>query len=148
MYSHTQHWILFWLLPAVALFQAILPGLIRMPPVAEYILWGDAAFIMLLSFAFIWLRIEDQEDHLRVAFGPLTLFSKRIAYQDIREFAAERTGWLDGWGVRYVRGGWLFNLQGFDCVRITTDRQIFRVGTDDVPGLLQLLEDRTGQPPA
>jgi hypothetical protein len=52
---------------------------------------------------------------------------------------------LDGWGIHMsVRGGWVWNIWGRDCVVIHLDRSTLRVGTDDAENLTDFLKQRTG----
>ena len=57
-----------------------------------------------------------------------------------------RTLILDGWGVHYsIRGGWVWNLWGRDCVVVhQKDKSILRIGTDDAEGLAAFLHERIG----
>jgi hypothetical protein len=58
-------------------------------------------------------------------------------------FRAGKSDLLDGWGMHWVPGrGWIWNAIGRDCVEIELAGRRFRVGTNDVPGLLALLTRR------
>jgi hypothetical protein len=41
------------------------------------------------------------------------------------------------------RGGWVWNIWGYDCVVIRMKRGTLRVGTDDADGLVEFLRSRT-----
>ena len=104
------------------------------------------ALMITLSFCFRWLRMHSEEHALRFAFGPLGPFRNALRYDGIRSLRADRSRWIDGWGIHYGVGrGWIWNLWGFDCVALVlTDGMRLRLGTDDVEGLLSHLEARTG----
>lgn len=107
--------------------------------------WGAATAVMCLIGMFSTLTVEDQGTALVAWFGPIQMIRTRVEYVDIQAFAADRSHWIDGWGIHYTRSGWLWNVWGYECVRITTSRRTLRIGTDDVAGLLELLEMRTGE---
>jgi len=91
------------------------------------------------------LRITEQADCLRVRFGPLPLFGTTVRYAHVRSVVRARSTVLDGLGVHWFPGrGWTFNVWGFDCVELRTDRGLVRLGTDDPDGLVQHLAQRAG----
>lgn len=122
--------------------------LVPLPLGLDIMIWCFAILIMLFCWQFSTLTIADTGTGLKVWFGRLPIFKTSITYASITGFRTEKTTWLDGWGLHYGRGGWLFNLWGFDCVRISTELRMLRLGTDDLNGLCELLEIRTGIAPA
>lgn len=93
------------------------------------------------------LHIQEQHDHLRVRFGPLPWGGTSVRYDHVRAVRRARSSLLDGWGIHWFPGrGWTFNLWGFDCVELQTDRGLVRLGTDDPDGLVQHVARRTGLP--
>ncbi len=99
----------------------------------------------LFAGMFTRLRIEEQPDHLRVRFGPLPWGGTSVRYDHVRAVRRARASLLDGWGIHWFPGrGWTFNLWGFDCVELQTDRGLVRLGTDDPDGLAQHLMQRAG----
>jgi len=54
---------------------------------------------------------------------------------------------LDGWGIHLsLRGGWVWNIQGRDCVVIRHGGTTW-LGTDDVPNLLAFLKAKAPAAP-
>jgi hypothetical protein len=50
---------------------------------------------------------------------------------------------LDGWGIHMsLRGGWVWNLWGRNCVVLRLRKSILRVGTDDAVNLVEFLNAR------
>jgi hypothetical protein len=98
--------------------------------------------IALLAPAFHYLAVVDEGDRLAIRFGPLPLFRRTVSYDDIERVEVGRTLLLDGWGIHYsVRGGWVWNLWGRDCVVVRLKSgAVLRVGTDDAPNLARFLE--------
>lgn len=99
----------------------------------------------LFAGMFARLTIEERPDQLRVRFGPLPWGGTSLRYEHVRGARRARSSLLDGWGVHWFPGrGWTFNLWGFDCVEVQTDRGLLRLGTDDPDGLVRHLVQRTG----
>lgn len=89
------------------------------------------------------LTVADEGNQLAIRFGPLPLFRKRIWYDDIRVVEKGRTTFLDGWGIHLsLRGGWVWNIWGYECVNLRLNRGIIRIGTDDADNLVQFLKGR------
>jgi hypothetical protein len=103
--------------------------------------------IALLTPAFHYLAVMDQGDRLSIRFGPIPLFGRTVRYADIEKVEVGRTLILDGWGIHYsIRGGWVWNLWGRDCVVVhLKNGGVLRIGTDDAENLAQFLEGRIGK---
>ena len=100
-------------------------------------------FMLVLAASFHHLTVEDQVDRLSVSFVPILLFRRTIRYDDISSAEIGRTTILDGWGIhRSLRGGWVWNLWGRDCVVLQLRNGILRVGTDDAENLAEFLRGR------
>ncbi len=96
-----------------------------------------------LGMSFHYLTVAAEADCLALRFGPVPLFRKRIAYCDIRDVQRGRTSVLDGWGIHLsLRGGWVWNIWGRDCVVVRRRQGTIRVGTDDPVGLAEYLKAR------
>jgi hypothetical protein len=103
--------------------------------------------VCLLATAFHHLTVEDRGEAMAIRFGPLPLFRKAVRYADIAGVEVGRTLILDGWGIHYsVRGGWVWNLWGRDCIVVRLkDGRVLRVGTDDAESLARFLDEKVGQ---
>jgi hypothetical protein len=66
---------------------------------------------------------------------------KSIALNDIESVEATRTRFWDGWGIRWTKRGWLYNVAGYDAVLIRrrTDKALL-LGSDEVRKLAHALE--------
>ena len=50
---------------------------------------------------------------------------------------------LDGWGIHLsIRGGWVWNLWGRDCVVVHLTKGVLRIGTDDAENFARFLEGK------
>ncbi|MEI8198306.1 MAG: hypothetical protein WCI73_20625 [Phycisphaerae bacterium] len=101
--------------------------------------------LILCALCFHYLLVCDEGDYLALRFGPIPFFSKRLPYAQMTAVEPARSTFLDGWGIHYTPGrGWIYNLWGFDCVKVQMGKKTVRIGTDDVPGLVAFLKRRIG----
>lgn len=97
--------------------------------------------LLALTASFHRLTVKDQGDRLSIRFGPIPLFRRSVRYEDIEKVEVGRTLVLDGLGIHYsVRGGWVWNLWGWDCVVLHLKKGVLRVGSDDAENLARFLE--------
>jgi hypothetical protein len=145
-YSHTQKAPLCLILYASALACFVLVLMIG-ETAGIFIGGGVGLLIALLAPAFHHLTVEDQGDVLAIRFGPIPLFRRTVRYADAEKVEIGRTLLLDGWGIHYsVRGGWVWNLWGRDCVVVHFKNcETMRIGTDDAENLGRFLKGKIGQ---
>ncbi len=148
-YRHTQHGKLHLVLLSSALLCLTIGILTTEAPAAVGITLAVAILLVGLSFCFKTLTVQDDGDALLARFGPVGLFRKRFAYDQIRDPEPGRTNLLHGWGIHGFPGRWqACNLWGFDCVRFRYRGVRIYLGTDDPEGLAAFLQDRpaAGEP--
>ena len=149
-YCHRQRGYLQWAtwVPGLALagFAAFAADQATAP---RMILAASAVLMVLTGFCFQYLEVADAGEALSLRFGPIPLFHRRIPYARIRSVERTRSDVLDGWGIHYLGGrGWIWNVWGFDCVRLDLEGRHFRVGTDDAANLTAFLSTKiAAQPP-
>ena len=141
-YSHMQEAPLSILLYGTAVACMVLAWGVRETP-GLYIAGAAGLFVALLAPAFHHLAVEDRGDSLLIHFGPLPLFRRTVRYTDIENVEVGRTLFLDGWGIHMsIRGGWVWNIWGQDCVVLHLKKGTLRIGTDDAQNLARLVEGR------
>jgi hypothetical protein len=142
-YSHTHKAPLCLILYGSALACLGLGWMVDSAP-GNVILIAVGLLLALLAPAFHHLNVVDEGDRLAIRFGPLPLFRQTVRYADIEGAEVGRTLILDGWGIHYsIRGGWVWNLWGRDCVVVhLKNRGVLRIGTDDAPSLARFLEGK------
>jgi len=141
-YAHTQKGIVQPICLVTAAALVLVAALARRAPgLMPGMLFG-AGILAALSFAFAHLRVRDDGDRLRVAFGPLVLFRKSIPYAEITGVEKARSTFWNGWGIHRTGKGWLWNIGGYDCVWIRMGDKATLIGTDDPDGLAAFLEAR------
>ena len=137
------------------------PWGVLMSVVAVFALWNAATgrgpiwipvlltvvglFVLGCALSLQWLRIRDEGDCLSVAFGPLPLVQCEIDYRSMKNVEVGGTTLLDGWGIHYTSGGWLWNIWGFQCVVFQLEDRQFRVGSDDAENLAAFCRSRIEQ---
>lgn len=144
-YSHTQQgpWCWFLYLVSAAELTAAYWAFQETPPWVGLILATAGVLVGLLGASFHHLTVADEVDRLAIRFGPAPLFRRLVPYTDIVSVETGRTTFLDGWGIHYsLRGGWVWNLWGWDCVKLTLKKGKLFVGTDDPGGLADFLRSR------
>ena len=146
-YSHTQKAPLCLLVYALAIVFLALGWFIRDAPPIPWLFPPIGVLMLVIAASFHHLTVEDQGDVLSVSFGPIPLFSKTVQYSDIVKVAVGRTLLLDGLGIHMsIRGGWVWNLWGRDCVVVHfRNGGVLRIGTDDAEHLATFLEGRVGE---
>lgn len=112
----------------------------RTQPALAVALAASAAATAAIGLVFSRLTVRIDRDRVRWAFGPgWPRFALPLA--DIAAIEATRTTFWQGWGIRRVRGGWLYNIAGNDAVRITRrDGRLVLLGTDEPRRLQAALE--------
>jgi len=134
------------LLYGIALLFLVVGWLLRDEPVVQRVLPIAGALVLILAASFHHLTVEDEGDRLSISFGPIPLFRKAVAYNDITSVEVGRTTLLDGWGIHMSsRGGWVWNLWGRDCVVLHLQKGVLRVGTDDAPKLVEFVRTRLSE---
>lgn len=140
-YQHTQRapWCL--LLYGLAAVPLLVRGMLPPDPVLTYVMVAVSLLFIVLAASFHHLTVADGGDYLSVRFGPVPLFRRRVRYEDIVAVEVGQVTWLEGWGIHLSpRGGWVWNIWGWDCVVIHLKGTTLRVGSDDAPRLAGFLE--------
>jgi hypothetical protein len=87
---------------------------------------------LMMTFSTLTVEITDR---ITVAFGrgwP----ARRIDPADVMESRVVRNSPLHGLGIRWIRGGYLWNVWGLDAVELLlVSGRRFRIGTDDAEAL-------------
>lgn len=145
-YHHTQRAPLCLLIYALGITFLVLGFVIQDAPPLRYLFPPLGLLVLILAASFHHLTVADEGDRLEIKFGPLPLFRRRVKYADIQSVEVGRTTLLDGWGIHMsLRGGWVWNLWGWDCVVLRLRKGTLRVGTDDAENLRNFIVERTSE---
>jgi hypothetical protein len=101
--------------------------------------------VLTFGFAKLWVCVVNKEVQLKFgSIGP----RKRINLADVRSAQAVRNHWYYGFGIRWIPGGWMWNISGLDAVELDyLDGRKFRIGTDQPEELADAItRDRLDMP--
>ena len=101
-----------------------------------------AAFMVaLLAVVLLFSRLEvTVHDGLIVAAFGFGRPHREIELADVTAVRQVRNTWIEGWGVRSISGGWMYNVWGLDAVEIElSSGKVFRIGTNDPENLLAVI---------
>ncbi len=100
--------------------------------------------IVFVLFHSLTVRISPSD--IAISFG-VGLIRKRFPIGDIRSVRTVRNRWYNGFGIRKIRGGWLYNVSGFDAIEIQLkNERKYRIGTDQPMKLLAAVEPALAGP--
>ncbi len=143
-YNRTQKAPLHYIFYAIVLVMLPILWAVKDEPGAVIVMSSVIAILLLVSGMFQNLTVRDEGDRLAVRYGPLPVFFKTIRYADITSIEPDRSTFIDGWGIHYVPGrGMIYNLWGFDCVKLQLGNRLIRIGSDDLQNLIDFLRQRT-----
>lgn len=143
-YQRTQ-----WGLIAVPVFVAAIAVLIVLSLVSDefrdVLGWTVALLVaislVVLHFSRLTVTVDDAE--VTAAFGYINWPKRVVRYHELASVAKVRNKWWYGYGIRWVPGGTMYNVQGNDAVELTyTSGRKFRIGTTDIDALYSALVAR------
>ncbi len=99
--------------------------------------------ITLAILACFWsMTVEVTNTHLQHYFS-WGFWKKSYPIHNITSIEKGRTHWYNGYGIRYVGTGWLYNVSGHDVLIVTLQSgEEIRLGTDDLEELHTILSDK------
>ena len=126
-YKHTQVGYLVIVAMAAVL---VLIGIVLAKAGINWIAIGVLIFIAVALVLFSSLTVVIREEELEVRFGPGPI-RKRFKLNEIESCKAVKNHWYNGWGIRLIPHGVLYNVSGFHAVeiRLRTGKK-YRIGTD------------------
>ena len=96
-----------------------------------------AAVILGIVYAlFHSLTVRVSRSDIALSFG-VGLIRKQFPIGDISSASIVQNRWYNGFGIRKIRGGWLYNVSGFDAIEIQLkNERKYRIGTNQPKELL------------
>lgn len=92
------------------------------------------------TFRSLTVEVDDNEIRLQFGDGPIR---KSFPMHDVSSVQTTRTQPLQGWGIHWTGGGWLYNIYGLDAVEISfTDGKRVLIGTDQPEQLAAAIDGR------
>ena len=135
-YRHTQvGWVTIGSILGGGLLLLVLLAGIRELPGA----WIAVLPLLLAGLLFATLTVEVDASELRVAYTG-GVIRRRVALAQLRSVRPVSNPWYYGWGIHKLRGGWIWNVSGFEAVELClVDGSLWRVGTDEPDALARAL---------
>ena len=108
---------------------------------AGYGFWVSMCVLGIAGLLFSSLTVRITEDKLIWYFGP-RFWKNTLPLSAIEQVEPVRISPWNGWGIRMLSDGWLYNVSGLDAVKIeTTDGDVIRIGTDEPNRLANTLRE-------
>ena len=106
-----------------------------------------AAVILGIVYAlFHSLTVRVSRSDIALSFG-VGLIRKQFSIGDISSASIVQNRWHNGFGIRKIRGGWLYNVSGFDAIEIQLkNERKYRIGTNQPKELLAAVESAITPP--
>ena len=142
-YHHSQRgWFVFPVMVFFALVAMVVASDDQSSTAAVVVIIVMMLSVLALGIYLSRLDVTVADGQVVAAFG----FGKphrAIDLADVIEVRAVRNSWWNGWGVRKIRNGWMYNVWGLDAVQLElSSGKAFRIGTDDPEGLVAALSQR------
>lgn len=106
-------------------------------------------FILILAtYLFYALTVVGTDETIQVKFG-IGLIRKTFRIEDIQTVEPFRTSFWHGLGIHYSPDGTVFNISGYDGIRLTmSDGKRYIIGSDDRHRLMCYIEANRQARPA
>ena len=111
-----------------------------------HLLTGSLLVLFLACLALFYsLTIEIRDGLLACFFGP-GLIRRQFRLEDIIAARHVRNHWYNGFGIRRIASGWMYNVSGLDAVEISLKSgKHFRMGTDRPEEVVKAITDALNQ---
>ena len=89
--------------------------------------------LVLLLVSLLTVKIDEQFVYIKFGIG---LINKKFKINEIESCHIVKNHWYNGWGIRLIPGGWLYNVSGYMAVElIMKNGKKYRIGTDEPENL-------------
>jgi hypothetical protein len=109
--------------------------------------WAVTATLVVVAAITVWfsrLTVTIEDTQLTASFGPGRP-RKNVDLSDVATTMPVRNAWIQGWGLRKISGGWMYNVWGLDAIELTmASSERVRIGTNDTDNLLASIRVLTG----
>ena len=99
-------------------------------PMPLFILIISVVFFLIIFLLFFKLTISVNDKFIVISFG-VGLIRKKVDLSDVKEVKRVKTNWYNGWGIRKIKNGMLYNIQGFHAIELSfkSKKSILQIGT-------------------
>ena len=104
------------------------------------LLIASLIFIIVLVF-FFQMKTSVDSNTIQISYG-IGLIKKTIRINEIESVIIVRNKWYYGIGIRMLKNGWLYNIQGLNAIelKMKNSKSIIRIGTADSKRLKRIIE--------
>ena len=93
-----------------------------------------------IVFLFHSLTVRVSQREIVLSFG-VGMIRKSFLTDEIEAVEIVKNRWYYGWGIRRIRGGWLYNVSGWDAIEVRLKNKCkYRIGTDDAENLFEAVQ--------
>ena len=116
------------LIPAIILILFILEDNLRTDGLILILIVISVFVVSFLLFYKLKVIVNDK--FVIISFG-IGLIRKKILIADLATVRKSRSKWYNGWGIKYLGNGWLYNIQGLNVIELSfiNKNNIIRIGT-------------------
>ena len=87
--------------------------------------------LVAITFWFSKLSVTVAQGEVVTSFG-LGKPHRAIPLSNVVGVHQVRNSWIQGWGIRKIASGWMYNVWGLDAVELElASGDVFRIGTDE-----------------
>jgi hypothetical protein len=142
-YRSTQAMTLLWIMLPTATIASATGVFLGTPADLSRVAGMQLAVFSAILLVLGRLVIELDDEELRWSFGFVGWPRWRLPLRDIASVEVAESTWLEGWGIRRTRQGWLYNAWGRRCLRLVRhDGKVTRLGCADPERLRAYIEAR------
>jgi hypothetical protein len=99
------------------------------------------AVLTFCLFIFHSLTVTVDENLVRLKFGS-GIIKARFQLAEITGAKPVRNHWYDGWGLRILNGGYMYNVSGLEAVEISLNSgAVHRIGSDEPNALVHAINN-------
>lgn len=108
-----------------------------------FVLIVSVVFFLIIFLLFFKLTIAVNDSNIVISFG-VGIIRKKVSLGDIKEVKRVKTNWYNGWGIRKIKNGMLYNIQGFNAIELSfkNKKSILRIGISSSSDLDKEIRNR------
>jgi hypothetical protein len=112
-------------------------------PMPLFVLIVSVVFFLIIFLLFFKLTITVNDSNIVISFG-VGIIRKKVSLGDIKEVKRVKTNWYNGWGIRKIKNGMLYNIQGFNAIELSfkNKKSILRIGISSSSDLDKEIRNR------
>lgn len=112
-------------------------------PMPLFVLIVSVVFFLIIFLLFFKLTIAVNDSNIVISFG-VGIIRKKVSLGDIKEVKRVKTNWYNGWGIRKIKNGMLYNIQGFNAIELSfkNKKSILRIGISSSSDLDKEIRNR------